>query len=104
MGSYKKRGIITFIILVLLTIAIAKVNDLVSRQIDKVERLERGIVEEPKPEEIIEAQPKVIHGIVIEGPPPTGIVQEEPKAPSLKKLDDQEIIYEFSADDPILIQ
>ena len=105
MGSYKKLGIATLIILIFLALAIYKVNTLVLSQIDQAGDLQKPSVETPKQvKEAITLESKVIEGVVIEGQPSSAVGTQNPPSTSTKGRENKEAVYELPPDDIILIQ
>lgn len=105
MGSYKKLGIATLVILIFLALAIYKVNTLVLSQIDRTGDLQRPSGETPKRvKEAVKLEPKVIEGVVIEGQSFSEVTAQKPSLSFPQNQENKEPIYELPPDDIILIQ
>ena len=104
MRNYKTLGITTFIILILLTITIYKVNTLVLKQLDQAGTLQQPTVETLRQVKEVKLEPKVVEGVVIEGQPPPAVIMKDPPSPSIKSQENKKVIYEPSSDHIIMIQ
>ena len=106
MRSYKKLGIITLIIFILLAFAVYKVNALILKQLEQVGTVETPVFEPPSQgnEEELERVYKAIEGIVIEGQSPPAVIKEKPPSAAIQSRKKEGAIYEPSSNDPILIQ
>lgn len=106
MGGYRKLGIITFIISILLIIVIYRINALVLKQLDQTGTLQQPLsVEVPqqvKKEEL--DPPKMIEGIIIEGQSPSSVITQESPVTSPQSQKNIKAIYEPSSNTPILVQ
>jgi hypothetical protein len=106
MRGNKNLGLIILIILILLTIAIYRINSLVLKQLDQTGTLQQSMPVEA-PQQAKEEAPKpppIIEGIVIEGQPPSPAMAPEPLLTPVKNQKNMDIINEPSSDTPILVQ
>ena len=103
MSGYKKAGIITLIILVLLAFGIYKVNQLILKQLDRTGTFQKPMGGAAGQTDEVQRNHKVIEGLIIEGEKIPVVTQNLPSSPP-KAHKSFEPVYEPSIDKPILIQ
>ena len=103
MSGYKKTGLITLIILILLAFGVYKVNQLILKQLDRVNAVHQPAQRVTKQTEVKKAEPRVIEGLIIEGeqlPAPAKKI-----SPARTKTGEKPaMVYEPSINEPILVQ